>query len=704
MPATRDFPFASVRVYDVGHGDPVVTDRGLGWYDVLAESFESGDSEVNANGLPLLEVIDGVGLCCKAFPVAKDTRLTHGTASGGSWEEERHSSGGDRAYRVTQYDSAATATAWSWTNNSQAHPADPQLAFSLLLPDTPSDWDFAAYPPFIRVELGASYGVQFGKDGTFLMRYISGAWQAVKSLPTPSRSSGYTDAEEVWCYVRVLRGLVCVSFDFGQSYTTYAPTGEAATIPSGKVILRGRGGAVTFGLHQLICYEADYDSQLRQLERPRASATTTFTGSRYDLNGGTVTFTDLGVPLSSVAQYRATLAPVAVTGTNWNWYQTPVLYATQYRIARVIQNIGTNYTTPIDDALVSIRISKPRALDGSTCTIVFEVNAFDANTLDGYKYRRVDVITGYRLSDGNTEEYASGTFYITEISAEWGAGEDFSKIKVTWTCVNLSGLLKQDGWTVLRQYALGGQTPNAAGDEILYHHGLNSSYRSWHAYGAAGLIPYGAAENPVELTNADEYPWETLVRIFEERYLEVGIDDSNVAFTLPLNYVSATVDDTLRATPVSATDERNQIERLAYRIDYRETADSAIVYATGENGQLVLSATYDADAQSDTASARFSPWRRTVQKRLDGTPNAAYALGHLQSLAQQTFQLPREADFSIPIDPRRSRRERLALYGFAGLGIPDATEFVLLTLEHVWERQQGLTSLKTTGGLARLDT
>lgn len=701
---TRDFPFASVRVYDVAHGDPVVTDRGLGWYDVLADSFSSGTSAVNASGVPLLEVIDGVGLCCKAFLVAKDTRLTHGATSGGSWEEERLSTGGARGYRVSQYDTAATVTSWSWTNNSQAHPADPQLAFSLKLPDTPSDWDFTTYPPFVRVELGASYAVQFGKDGTFLMRYVSGAWQAVKSLPTPPKATGYTDAEEVWCYVRVLRGLICVSFDFGQSYTTYAPTGEAATIPAGKVVLRGRGGSATFGLHQLICYSAAYDSQLRQLERPRSVATVTFTGSRYDLNGGTVTFADLGAPLSSVAQYRATLAPVAVTGTNWNWYQTPVLYATQYRVARIIQNLGTTYTTPWDDALVSIRISKPRALDGSTCTIVFEVDAFTANTLDGYKFRRVDVRTGYRLSDATTEEYASGTFYVVEVSAEWGGGEDFSKVRVTWQCVNLSGLFKQDGWTVLRQYALGGQTPNAAGEEIFYHHGLNSSYYSWHAYGAAGLIPYGAAEDPVELTNPDEHPWETLVRIFEERYLEVGIDDANVAFTLPLNYVSATVDEELRATPVGATDERNQAQRLAYRIDYRETADAAIVYATGENGQLVLSATYDASAQSDPASARFSPWRRTVQRRLDGTPDAGYVLGHLQSLAQQNFQLPREADFSIPIDPRRSRRERLALYGFQGLGIPDATEFVLLTLEHVWTRQEGLTSLTTNGGLARLDT
>lgn len=695
---TRDLPYASVRVYNPGHGDPILIDPGLAWYDVISpEGWRAGTPEVNASGYPLTEFIDGIGVVPRAFMVPQDSRYSDGAANGGAWEE-RQIATGRNTYRLNQIDTADTVTSWSWTFTSQDHPADPGFAFSLILPDTPPNWDFDTYPPFIRVEVGESWGVQFAKDGTFLMRFVSGAWRWVSDLPSPGRAVGYADADEVWLWFRVIRGKICISFDFGRSYALYCPEGETVTIPAGEVVLRGRGGAVTGGLHQLRTYEGDWESSLKYLERIRVGAVETFAGSRYD---GSVAFTDLGDSLAQIAQYGVTFTPVAITGTLWDWYTSPALYAAQVRIAPVTQTIGSTYTTPWDEELWSVHISKPVRLDGSTATIVFRVPAFEANSLEGFRWRKVEIITGYHLSDDTDEVYTSFVGYLEEWSAEWS--DEFELWTVTWKVANASARFRRNPWGPFRQVVLAGQTPNAAADEVLYWHGLNSTYRDWHIWGSIGVIDNGAPESPCELANPTELPWETMERIFSERFLELGVADDGTLFTLPRDNAPASVTNEYHGgDPDGGTDERNRPSRISRRTDYKESYTAALVYATDERGQFVFATAYDSTAETDVTSERFSQWRECVLKEIPGTPSAAYLVGHCQALAQERFPIHAEADVVVPVDPRRSRRERVALYGYEGGDISDGEEFVILTLDHGWEAEKGLTALSTTAGLRRI--
>jgi hypothetical protein len=707
MPVTRDQPYISVRLYDAGHGDPIVIEPGTAWYDVMEQAAGTGTPSVDANGFPLTEFIPGVGLCCRAFLVQKSLTTAQGSTSSGTWED-RALATGRYIGRISQLDTAASLTSWSY-RWGYPHPANPQVAFSLLLFDTPSDWDYATYPPFVRIELGNAYGLQFTKDGAFLMRFVAGAWRAVMSLPNPPRSGGYQDAEETWIWVRVLRGTLLISFDGGNSYASYTEPG-GVTISAGQIVLRGRGGAVTFGIHQLISYAATWDSAVRYVDRSRAAATATFTGSRYEAPTGTasnssVGFTDLGVPLARQQQYRATLTPAVTTGTLWDWYHSPVLYAAMYRTAPLLQTIGNNSTTPYDTLLTSFRINKPRDLAGGSATFTVELDAYEENELRGLLLRKVEIDLGYRLSDGNDDFVTAFTGYITEISASWG--EELSKAVVTFQCANASLRLRRNPWGPFLQSVLSGQTPNAAGAEILEWHGLNSSYYSWSAYGASGVIDPGSPEEPCELCNITELPWETLTRIMDERYLEVGVDDTGVFFTLPKNYASAIVDVELRAVPEDptdpeATDQREMPKSLSMRMDALEGATAVICYARDANGQFVFASAVDVSAETDITSNRFRPWKETVLREIPGTVTAGYLAGHAANLAQLKFRLNEEADYSVPIDFRRSRRDRVALYGFQGVDAPDGTECVILTMEHSGQRQQGLLEMETKAGLQRL--
>lgn len=706
---TRELAYASVRLFNVGHGDPIVIDPGLVWYDPQSQNEKAGTSSYNALGRPLTEWIDGVGRCTRMFMVQQNTQTSHGISSGGTWEN-RVTGTGRAITRLSQSDSANTVTAWAFTFTGQPAPKDPEFAFSISLPDTPADWDFATYEPFVRLEVGGTYAVVFTKDGTFLARNAgAGLWPVVQDLPNPPRSAGWGDAEEVFVWFRALRGKVCISVDQGRSYAPYTPEDGPASIPQGNLVLRGRGGAILFGLHQLKAFTGTWDAPIRYLERPRISPGATFANSRYAAPAGnssdaSVAFSDQGNGLARQAGYRVTLTPAVTSGSLWNWYRSAVLYATEYRIPRVVQNLGNDYTTPWDADLMSIQISKPVDLAGSTANFTVALDAADENDLEGFRWRKVEIETGYHLSDGSDEVYTSFVGYIAGFAVAKGATEEFSKVMVTFQVANATMRLRRDPWGFWRQIPLGGRTPNDAADEILYWHGLGASYRTWHSAGDFGLIPTGSPEEPCELCNPNELPWETLVRIFAERGLEVGVDDVGVLYTLPKSYVSGSVDHELRSTPELADDERNTPSQVEYRTDYRESCTAALAYGKDENGRFVFASAYDSDAETNVASPRFTPWRETALREIPGTVTSGYLVGHAQALAGEKFPVDRQVDFTIPIDPRHSRREQWALFGFAAEGLPDDTRCVLLTMDHTWEAGKGLTALSTRGGLKRLDT
>lgn len=695
---TRERPYLSVRVYGVGLGDPLCPDEGLGWYDILANSWKSGTFSRNASGVPLLEYVDGIGLACRPFLVPQNTTTSHFTTSGGSWATF-YPGTGPRVQHLDQYDTSNTATSWSATWAYQ-HPANPSIAFSLILEETESDWDWSTYPPFTRIEFGGEWAVQFTKDGAYLMQYIAGVWTAVKDLPTPPRNNAYGDAGAIWIYVRVLRGQIGVSFDFGKSYEWH---GTNVTVLPGRVVLRGRGSAVSFGIHQLRYFSGVFDSHIKYTDRSRTTPTVSFTGSRYDLNGGTVTLTDLGVHLGRRAQWRGTLAPVTLSNTLWSFYATPVLYAVAYDVAATVQSTDQTTTTPYDDHLQTAKVVKPRELDGSWAEFTASLSVFEALELDveSLRWRKMELDRGWRLDDGSIEIGATFVGYAEEVTVEWS--EDFRatlRIKLH----NASARFKRSPWGPFRQFALCGRTPNAAADFILGRKGLNSSYRDWHAGGATVAIPYGLPEEPNELTNPNELPWETLKRIFAERGLELGVEDNGTFFTVPLNFVNDDVSRTVYPTPEGAADLWAIGKRMSYRVDFKEMGTCALAYGTDENGQFVFQLAADTDAESNTSSSRFTPLGREMQmKELSGTPDLGLVTGHCQALAAETFSERRDSDLIIPVDPSVSRRERWALEGWSGMGIPDGTEFRLLTLDEEWDLNKGYTGLETVAGLQRIE-
>src|SRR5690349_4004105 len=128
MPATdnRILPLASVRLYDVGQGDPVITDSGWRWLDILSESAAAGTVSLSSGELTL-QYLPDAGLVCRPFLTLADTRATQYSTSGGSWEERRPDVGSPRKYRMVQYDTTANV-AWSATAKFSL-PANPSVGF-----------------------------------------------------------------------------------------------------------------------------------------------------------------------------------------------------------------------------------------------------------------------------------------------------------------------------------------------------------------------------------------------------------------------------------------------------------------------------------------------------------------------------------------------------------------------------------------------
>jgi len=704
MPApTRKYAFASIKVFEPAHGDPLCTDPGLGWYSILSKEWEAGTSSVDARGRSYLQSFPETGLIHRAFLIPQDTRLAQFTTTPATWEEERQSVGGRRVYKLTQYDHAETATSWS-AATTYHRPLNAPVAFTVKLPDTPSTWDYTTYVPFFRIELNTEWGIEFVGDGTFLVRYVAGAWRAVQDLPTPPKSQGFADEQEMTLFVRVEEGQLGVSSDFGNSYTWYAPPGETVTLAAGAITFRGRGTGPTVGVHQLRLYTATFDSFTKLLERARASWTVSFAKSRSTAplgTGGSVVFSDLGVPLAKQARYRITLTPGFQAGTPFTWYFGGSVRAVHYRIPPVVQTTGTTSTTPFDSRLIRAGITKPPDLDGGNASFTFAVDAFEPNDFEPYRWRRMEVWLGWRLSDDSLETYSSFVGYAEGFEAAWG-GAELNKVLVTFHLHNGSARFKRSPWTPFLQLPLAGQTPNAAADEILAARGLNAAYRSWFVWGASGAISPGSAEDPNELTKPTELPWETLKRIMAERNQEVGVDDTGVIYTLPKDYVASTVTRTFSAGDATSA-VWDTVRNLGYRVDWKEAGTAAFVYGTNEGGQLVFRYDVDSTAETDAGSSRFCPWTECRLRELSGTPDDGLVTGHCQSLAQETFQIKREGDLSLPLDPTLGRRDKIELVGFAGAGIPDNTQFVVTTLAHTWETRKGYTDLETQVGLRRLN-
>jgi len=700
VPATdlRTLPLASVRLYDKGQGDPIVTDHGFVWYDILAHTHSLGTATRDASGITTLEYLDGIGLVCRPQLIPQDTRLAHYTRSGGTWEERRPTVGAPRKYRLVQADASANLR-WSATSIFSL-PENPHIAFGLVFIDTPSDHNFDVYPPYVRIELGGGdWALEFSKfAGARLLRSgaTSGTWEVVQDLPT--LGDGGTDLNEKLVLLRCLRGRIGVSVDFGKSYVWFGD-GSGATIPAGKFTVRGQGGMVVFGLHQLKYVSGAYTSPPKSTYMSRVLATPAL-GGRYSQPTGTnVLFTDNSDGPDGVARYQVTISPGTTPGTPFTFYRTPEIYAVRfsYPVLRTVPSLA--FTIPWDGSILAIDIEKDLDLANSSATIRIRRDAAVQFTGD-YRWRKIEIILGHRLENGTEEGVIAFTGYIREITP---AQDEYGKTTLEITCENVSIRPRRQSWDDFTG-PLGGQTVNQALDVVLDSMGLGAAYRSWHSAGDHVILPAGLAEDPTLWPKAGEAKWDTLQLLAAYAGLEIAVTDTGGFSTGPVDYVDTAVSwewEADPAAPGASQDGQAAIHQISYRFDSSESYTGVVVKGTDETGNGLWAYGIDTAAELDPASPRFSPWRELMRDEAEGT----VTLGILQQRAitryLQHVPLKFEPDIEVPVNLNVLRRQRVRILNTTA-GITSSDEFVVFSLRHHYEFDPSFSRLTTTAGLRRL--
>lgn len=723
---SRICPLASLRLYDPGQGDPVVTDRGLGWYDVLAESALLGTYQRDAAGEMLLEFVEGVGIVCRPFLVLQDTLETRWDFSGGTWEERKPATGSPRKYRLCQLDTTANL-AFSATLDHNA-PANPSVAFSFVFVDTPPDHNATTYPPYCRIELGHNsrqWALEFSKVyGARLLGYndTTSSWEPVANLPEPERPANADNAEALIVF-RVLRDQIAVSVDRGRNYTFWPLPRDAAgavlPIRTGPVVVRGQGGMLVFGMHQVRYYTGHYTSPARNTLASRTSPTATISG-RYSLPPGTsLVFSDQSTPAASSAKWRATFTPKAHLTASFSFYSTPELYAAQftYPVARDLPTLY--YTTPWDGAanspygLTRISLDKPYELASSCAKVRIRLNPQSQFTTFSLRWRKAELLLGELDSDGTTTRTeATWAGYIAAVETE---AEEYNSQDLSLELVTLATILQRQFWTDFDRVPLGGQTVNQALNDILTScgfadyltaFGIPYSYVSWHALGDNLTLPSGTPEEPFEWPPAGESKWETMVRIAGYAGLEIAVLDDGTLSSGPQKYISPFVTHQFRMVPDDTVTDglKRFVKRISLRVDYREAITAVITKGVDLFKRAVYGWARDTHAETFPLSDRYSPFRELIQEDIPYTvdPGAIIAATRAQALAVEGFPLKYEPDIAVPVNLDVVRRDRGTIVG-SYVGIADWHEFGVLTLHHEYRADDpGFARMETHAGLRRV--
>lgn len=734
-------PLLEIRLYDAGApSDPVVTDHGYAWWDLLSESCEAGygSSSRDSNGEFCLEYLGRdrtggktVGLVCRPFLALKETRLSQFTTSGGSWEERYQGTGTPHTRRLAQTDSAANLQ-WS-ARSSYKLPVNPSVCFSLFQPDTPADHDADTYPPFARLEFGersatgqAQWALDYSKQqGARLLQWDGtlGAFQVVQEIHGRGREQN--DLDETLIYLRCLRGMILVSTDRGRSYTAFQePDGSRILVEKSQFTLRGQGGQAVFGVHQMLYKSGTYRSQNRNTFTSRLAPVPTFTAEGFDPNnpaviggGAGIAFTDASAATAGIAGYTATLTPLAIAGVPFTFYSTPELYTTTFRYPVETAIADSSYTVPWgnnDDVarITHCHVTKPYELDQATAswTVQFDPgSSFTGN----YRWRKVQVRMGL-AQDGEETWWTVFTGYIRRVTP---SRQDYGSIRVTFEAESVAARFRRTEWTAFDVCALAsrftGSAPNVtlneALDYILASEGLTSGYRSWDGRGALFVLPAGRSpEEPFELLRPGEKKWETMQRLCGYANLELGIlesvDDPDAGplfTTIPKQFVAGSSSFEYHAKTPS--DVQQVLQSVSMPVDYGESCTAAIVRGTGPDGGEVLGWAVDTEAESNAASGRYCPWRELYQEDLRDPCTPGLLALRVQALAQEGFPLKYEPEMTAFLNLGLSRRDRVTVYGCEEAGITDSTDFVILTLEHeMGIGESGEMTLETRAGLRQL--
>lgn len=701
MSDPRAFATARLFLFDPGQGDPVVSDYGFMWLDQLAGQDEApGRPDFDAAGLPLVEFIKGIGVCCAAFPVPKNTSLSQFTPSGGNWDTLIPGTGAPRVQFIEQYSTTA-GVQWSATS-TYSLPSEPDFVASFLIEDTPADWNATTFPPYVRLEWGGSagrYGLHFQNGKLHLMRRLAGTWQSVKELKGSPKKSGQGNKEsESSVYVRCLRGRLCISTDFGKSYEIYQDPAGDLSIPPGTLTFRGQGGWAAFNLSQLQYFTGKYTSQPRGTAKNRLSPTVTLAPWASTPGTSSVTLADLGS--GSTAQYRATLTPANVGAlVPFQFQRCPVLMAVTYDIGVTTDPLtgGGTTTQPWNHVLESISPEKPFELDGGSVSFQFKSDAFSLFT-GNYRDRKLGVQLGHVREDGTAEYFDAGVYYIEEVSL---SREEWGRVPVTMRARSATAPYQDHKWNSLETRALGGMTANAAADYVLSRLGRGSAYRSWHALGDSFVLDRGTPENPAFLLKKGSSAWDTLQEIFGAAGLEIGVTNSGLLATVPRHYVAPVVWIKYGADG-AGLELRDRVATLSNRLNYSQNSTAVLVEGKGEGEELLLCYNVDGAAETQVTSGRFAPWRKLYTEEMQGALSGGTLQSRAAALMLELTPLKTEPELSVPVDIRMARRDQVTLYGCESVGIPEGAHFVILTIRHEYRAETALSELRTFVGLRRI--
>lgn len=699
MPPTwnKVVALASVRLYGPAEGFPVVTDHGWKQYSVAEQEWPAGLSTFQ-DGVPALEFLPGVGLVNRPFVVINDTRIGFYNTAGGTWEERRPASGSPRKYRVEQI-SAAANLAWSATSMFPL-PANPHFAFTLGLFDNPADNDAVTFPPYARFEFGgdpAQWALDFSNAyGARVLRRVDGAWQQVAGLAMPrGASAAEPDAEELLAVVRCYRGKLLVSL--GEAYAIVAnPDGSPIAIPNAYFTVRGQGGMVRFGVHQVRYYAGTFTAALRNTFTARPAATPTITARGLAPGASSITLADNSNPAAARAGWTATLTPATYGTLPFPFYYGPELYTVRYSLPVITDGGEGGYTEPWADRILAIDINEPVDLAGAKATIYVLKDPAVQFTGD-YKWRRVDIALGW-LKDDGSQEWHDPVFtgHISRIGAEQRV---FGQAVIPVELENVTVRARTTEWSELNCEPLGGLTVNAALDTCLAVLGLGAGFRDWHPSGAIVLMPEGAPEDPFFYPQPGDNVWDVMKDVAAVGGLEIGATVDGKFATVPIGYVSGTVDHTWDAAPTD--DAERTVEEAAYTFESANNATCVIARGKDEFGNLLLAFGVDSPAELNTASGRFSEWRMTHREDVKGTTT----IGMLVDIVQghMLASVPPRYDLEIrsPVRLDVHRRDRIEVHGTT-VGAADTDQFKVLTRTIRFSNEAGGARLSMVAGCQRV--
>ena len=654
-----------IDVFGAGQGDPYCVDHGFASWEALAESAARGTIPATAGGLPLVDVLPGVGLILRPQVTALDTLMSHFTRTGGTWDEYRPATGPGRVIRMMQTSAEPNLT-WSARYNSML-PARFCEHIRIVLHDAPAGHDDSALPPQVRIALGDSdWGVLLRpRDGVHIVRRIAGTWRPVQQVQAnaasfPGRGREYAltimcDGTRLW---------VTGTGEWGDPYV--APDGPI-DIPEGDYTIYGQGGQCIIAHWQCFMQNATYRTQPRGTTVVRA-VSPSITARTTLPTGTSATPSDASTLGTDVVAADIALAPASHSaGRPWTHYTTPIVHSVSIVHAEeTAGGLGT-FDRPLDNRSLSVTINRPLTLTGSSARIAFELRPGDLANLDAWRDRKVRIWMGWVLDDEVTEQIVVAfTGYVRSVQSSQQA---FGPWQLVLDLDNVAARLQGTQWGHLYVRPLSNGTISQASDLILAHNGLQAGI--WPAAGAYVLTDPDPAV-PFELIDPQETPYQTLERIWGYVGHELAVTVDGRMTALPIGYQSGT---THLYSATGSTPETS-ILSVTHGLDFRQSCTAVQASSGGAAPQVAT--IVDTAAESLPVINRFAGRRIILTEEISGAPASVLA-ARAAAMAQAYIPVPRELQIRALNNIAVGQRDRVLLEGLESHGVPGGTLAVILT-------------------------